>query len=64
MVLRDPSLNGISREHLFKESDRRVAIDENVFFNDALIHARQADENAAKRLLLCPSLVNFIVPLS
>lgn len=43
MVLRDPSLNGFSRETLFREFDRRIAIDENVFFIDALMHARQSD---------------------
>ncbi len=48
-VLRDPSLNGISREELFKEFDRRVAIDESEFFIDAIMQAQQVQVSASKK---------------
>ena len=48
-VLRDPSLNGISRDELFIEFNRRVAIDESEFYIDALMQARASDALAVSR---------------
>ncbi len=48
-VLRDPTLNGISRVDLFKEFNRRVAIDEAEFYIDALMQARQSDALAVSK---------------